>query len=122
MTGPGDVAAAAPMTPEWRGRPAGGRAIIVGLGPGGPDLLTEGTMRALAAHRHAWVRTRRHPAAAVLAGAATFDDLYERAERIEDVYAGIVEALVAAAAEHGDVLYAVPGSPLVAERSVELLL
>ena len=29
--------------------------------------------------------------------------------------------LLVAAAEHGEVLYAVPGSPLVAERTVELL-
>jgi len=45
----------------------------------------------------------------------------EHADRIVDVYVGIVEALVAAASEHGAVLYAVPGSPVVAERTVELL-
>jgi len=54
--------------------------------------------------------------------ATTFDHLYESAERFADVYAAIVEALVAAAAEHGEVLYAVPGSPLVLERSVRSLL
>jgi tetrapyrrole methylase family protein/MazG family protein len=53
--------------------------------------------------------------------AESFDGLYERAGSIEDVYSGVVEALVAAAATHGEVLYAVPGSPLVAERTVELL-
>ena len=53
--------------------------------------------------------------------AASFDALYDAADRIEDVYAGIVEALVADASEHGEVLYAVPGSPVVAERTVELL-
>ena len=52
----------------------------------------------------------------------TFDDLYEAADRFDDVYAAIVDALVAAAAEHGEVLYAVPGSPLVLERSVRSLL
>ena len=52
-----------------------------------------------------------------------YDDVadYEGAGRIEDVYAAIVEALVDAAGEHGEVLYAVPGSPRVAERSVDLL-
>jgi tetrapyrrole methylase family protein/MazG family protein len=50
------------------------------------------------------------------------DHLYESAGRYEDVYGGIVETLVAAAREHGEVLYAVPGSPLVLERSVRLLL
>jgi hypothetical protein len=37
------------------------------------------------------------------------------------VYATIVDLLVAAAAEHGEVLYAVPGSPLVLERTVRRL-
>jgi tetrapyrrole methylase family protein/MazG family protein len=37
------------------------------------------------------------------------------------VYPAIAAALVDAAADFGEVLYAVPGSPLVAERSVELL-
>ena len=52
--------------------------------------------------------------------AETFDDLYEAATRIDDVYDGIVERLVREAAG-SDVLYAVPGSPLVAEHSVVLL-
>ena len=43
------------------------------------------------------------------------------ADSFDEVYGAIVEALVAAAAEHGEVLYAVPGSPVVAERAVELL-
>ncbi|MDQ3468416.1 MAG: nucleoside triphosphate pyrophosphohydrolase, partial [Actinomycetota bacterium] len=37
-------------------------------------------------------------------------------------YAPIVEELVAAAIDHGEILYAVPGSPLVLERSVRALL
>jgi tetrapyrrole methylase family protein/MazG family protein len=37
------------------------------------------------------------------------------------VYTAIVDRLVASATTHGAVLYAVPGSPLVAERTVELL-
>src|SRR4029077_14288719 len=52
----------------------------------------------------------------------SFDDLYDRAASIDEVYADIVDALVEAALDAGEVLYAVPGSPLVAERTVELLL
>jgi tetrapyrrole methylase family protein/MazG family protein len=37
------------------------------------------------------------------------------------VYSAIVDALAEAAASEGEILYAVPGSPLVAEKSVELL-
>lgn len=71
----------------------------------------------------AYLRTVRHPAAARIEGARSFDDLYESAATFEEVYAGIVEALVSAARDAAPepVVYAVPGSPLVAERSVELL-
>ena len=52
-----------------------------------------------------------------------FDDLYEAAATFDEVYGGIVEALVAAAVEAAPdpIVYAVPGSPLVAERTVDLL-
>jgi tetrapyrrole methylase family protein/MazG family protein len=100
---------------------AGGRVTVIGLGPGGADLVTAGALEALARVPVRFVRTTRHPAAAIVAGATSFDALYEHAARIEEVYPAIVEALVAAAGEHGEVLYGVPGSPRVAERSVELL-
>jgi tetrapyrrole methylase family protein/MazG family protein len=96
--------------------------VVVGLGPGGPDLVTAGVTAAVEATAHRFLRTTRHPSASIVGGAASFDHLYDRADTIDDVYGGIVEALVAAAAEHGRVLYAVPGSPVVAERTVELLL
>src|SRR5262245_16926830 len=70
---------------------------------------------------HRWLRTARHTSATLLAGAPTFDDLYDTSSSFEDVYAAIVATMVDAAARHGEVLYAVPGSPLVAERTVELL-
>lgn len=98
-----------------------GRVTVVGLGPGGPDLVTAGTLDTIDAIAHRFVRTTRHPAAVVVGDAISFDAIYERAGRIDEVYPAIVEALVAGGNEHGEVLYAVPGSPRVAERSVELL-
>ena len=95
--------------------------VVVGLGPAGPDLLTTATVDALASIPNRYLRTTRHPAAVAVAGAVSFDSVYESAASLDDVYAGIVDALAEAAAEHGTVLYAVPGSPLVAERTVELL-
>ncbi len=102
------------------------RVIVVGLGPGGPDLLTVATMAAIdaAASRGAAVllRTERHPSASLLASAArSFDALYDSSAEFAEVYAAIVDDIVATARDRGDVLYAVPGSPAVAEHTVELL-
>lgn len=97
------------------------RITVVGLGPAGPDLLTTATVSAIASHRHRYVRTSRHPSACAVEDATSFDDVYEQATSFADVYGEIVERLVAAAGEHGHVLYAVPGSPAVGERTVEML-
>jgi len=103
------------------GRPA--TVVVVGLGPAGPELMSQMARGALAGVPAAarFLRTERHPAAAAIEGAATFDHRYEAATTMDEVYGGIVGDLVAAAAVHGRVVYGVPGSPLVAERTVELL-
>ena len=90
------------------------RVVVCGLGPGGPDLVTQGARDEIARVPRRFLRTTRHPSAPLVGEATSFDALYDAAARIDDVYAGIVEALVAAAVEHGEVLYAVPGSPVVA--------
>jgi tetrapyrrole methylase family protein/MazG family protein len=96
--------------------------VVVGLGPAGPDLVTAATHDAIARVPQRFLRTGRHPSAGIVGEAPTFDRLYDEADSIDAVYAGIADALITAAAEHDEVLYAVPGSPVVAERSVELLL
>lgn len=94
---------------------------VVGLGPGDPSLVTDQTRDAIAASTHRFLRTARHPSASLVAHATTFDEIYDTAERFSDVYETIANTLVDAAVTHGDVLYAVPGSPLILERTVELL-
>jgi tetrapyrrole methylase family protein/MazG family protein len=98
-----------------------GRVVVVGLGPAGPDLVTDAARTAIAAHRVRYLRTVRHPAAGTVSGAESFDDVYEHEETLEAVYARIAGELVTRAGEHGTIVYAVPGSPVVAERTVELL-
>lgn len=97
------------------------RVVVVGLGPGAPELVTAGTRAAIDAVRVRFLRTSRHPSAGVVAGATTFDHHYDDADTFEDVYRRIVADLVVAADRHGEVLYAVPGSPRVLERTVDLL-
>lgn len=94
------------------------RVVVVGLGPGNPELVTADTLATIASIPRRFLRTARHPSAHLVPDAESFDHLYERAASFEDVYARIADELVAAAREHGEVLYAVPGSPLVLERSV----
>ncbi len=99
------------------------RVTVVGLGPAGPDLCTTATLVAIDEHPHRLVRTVRHPAVSVLGDAVVaLDHHYESAASFTAVYAGMVEEVVAAAEVHSQILYAVPGSPMVAEHTVELLL
>jgi len=97
---------------------------IVGLGSGDPDQLTLGVWRRLQTAERVYVRTEQHPMMGLLKdnGIAytSFDSLYEQHSSFPDVYAAIAESLVAEAAERA-VLYAVPGHPMVAERTVQLL-
>ena len=117
--------------------------VVVGLGPAGAELLPHRSVRAMGGARQCFLRTTRHPAAEAAlqmlgagANVTSFDDLYDEAATFDDVYDAIVERLAgaargaladvvgavpaAAAADEtgGYVCYAVPGSPLVAERTV----
>jgi tetrapyrrole methylase family protein/MazG family protein len=101
------------------------RVTVVGLGPAGPELLTTAAVEWLSSASVAFLRTDRHPAAVAFAAVPSFDRHYETADSFDDVYARIAEdlvtAAVAAAGRGEPVVYGVPGSPLVAERTVELL-
>jgi tetrapyrrole methylase family protein/MazG family protein len=94
------------------------KVIVAGLGPAGPEFITEEARRLINGDAPVFLRTQRHPAAVAALDATTFDDIYDSAETIEGVYEAIVERLVAAAREHGEVVYLVPGSPLIAESAV----
>lgn len=94
---------------------------VCGLGPGGLDRLTDATRLAIETIPIRFVRTRRHPSVAVVGAAESFDDLYDRADSFEALYRQIADTIADAARDRGEVLYAVPGSPLVLEASVRHL-
>ena len=94
----------------------------MGLGPAGPDLTTPDTAAAIDRIPRRFLRTSRHPASVAVPDGVAFDPIYDTAGTLDEVYTRIVDDLVAAANAHGEVLYAVPGSPNVAERTVELLI
>ena len=97
------------------------RVVIVGLGPGPRNTVTQATLEAIERIDVQFVRTKRHPTADLMPRATSFDSLYDTLPTFADVYREITEAVVAAAIEHGEVLYAVPGSPLILESSVAQL-
>jgi tetrapyrrole methylase family protein/MazG family protein len=96
---------------------------VVGLGPGNSDLVTQRTLQLLQSAPVARLRTRVHPAAVNFPEIESYDEWYERADSFESLYDAIAKDLIelAAHSSNGEVLYVVPGSPVVAERTVELL-
>lgn len=100
---------------------SGPRIDVVGLGPAGPELITDETLKLIEGASLVFLRTSRHPAAAAFSDRPSFDDRYESEPTFEAVYRAIVDDLVTASRQRGAVVYAVPGSPTVAERTVGLL-
>jgi tetrapyrrole methylase family protein/MazG family protein len=100
------------------------RVTVVGLGPSDASLVTVGAADALRSATIGRLRTRQHPAASAFSDIPSYDDFYESATSFEELYEAIVSDLVllATSATEANVVYAVPGSPMVAERTVELLL
>jgi tetrapyrrole methylase family protein/MazG family protein len=98
---------------------------IVGLGPAGTSHVDDGAFAPLTdAAATVVLRTRNHPAAeavATLRPVLTCDDLYDTLSAFDDVYAGITDRVLAAAAD-GPVVYAVPGSAVVGERTVPMII
>ncbi len=95
---------------------------IVGLGAGGLDLLTLQAYRRLKTVEEVYLRTAVHPAAEELQaegiGYISFDELYETAEQFVDIYEEIAAKVINSTNQEDDVVYAVPGHPMVAEETV----
>ncbi len=98
---------------------------IVGLGPGDLDDLSRKAFRTLKQAKTVYLRTAQHGCVPCLPqndiAYHSFDDLYETIDAFEQVYATIVERLLTAA-QTEDVVYAVPGDPLVGESTTMRLL
>ncbi|MBW7461831.1 MazG family protein, partial [Paenibacillus sepulcri] len=101
---------------------------VVGLGSGDADQLTLGVWRRLQKTERRFVRTEKHPMMKIFGDNdltyTSFDSLYEQLDSFPDVYAAITEALIGQAKSlpaASELIYAVPGHPMVAERTVQLL-
>ncbi|MER2063874.1 MAG: SAM-dependent methyltransferase, partial [Alkalibacterium sp.] len=99
---------------------------VVGLGPGDKDQMPIKIERQLKEAETIYLRTKDHPAVDELKAEGlkfeSFDYLYEKMDKdFEKVYAAIVEELISLAGKN-EILYAVPGHPMVAEKTVKDLL
>ena len=99
---------------------------VVGLGPGAVGSLTIETLELLKESKNIYLRTEKHPTVdylkSILIKFDTYDDKYSEYNNFDDVYKSIAEDLIQKHEMNGDIIYGVPGHPLVAETSVKLLI
>ena len=95
---------------------------IVGLGPGAKEALTIGTVSELENNKNIFLRTEKHPTVDYLKEKGikfdTYDNVYESIGSFDEVYSNIASDLIKKHNDFGGIVYAVPGHPLVAEKSV----
>ncbi|MGI5851278.1 MAG: nucleoside triphosphate pyrophosphohydrolase [Clostridiales bacterium] len=97
------------------------KITIVGLGPGNPDDLTLGALKALGGG-NTIIRTQMHGVVPFLKEEgitfSSLDDLYESSDTFEEAYSAMVERIVDKARATGEVVLGVPGHPMMGERLV----
>ncbi|MBB6455251.1 tetrapyrrole methylase family protein/MazG family protein [Salirhabdus euzebyi] len=99
---------------------------VIGLGAGNLEQMSLGVYNQLTQEKgKIFVRTLDHPVMPSLIERGvtffSFDSVYENHDDFEAVYEEIVDALLVEATNK-DIVYAVPGHPMLAERTVKLLL
>jgi len=93
---------------------------LLGLGPGGVELLTRQAWQVLEECSEIYLRTRHHPTTASLPEhlvVHSFDHLLEENARLDAASAALVEQVLALGRRPQGVVYAVPGHPFMAEAT-----
>ncbi|MBU5439291.1 nucleoside triphosphate pyrophosphohydrolase [Tissierella sp. MSJ-40] len=103
-----------------------GKIYVVGLGPGSIDSLTLGAVERITSGDKNYLRTEKHPTVQYFKDKnilyKSYDYVYNEEEDFNKVYEYIVEDLIKESKKYEAINYFVPGNPLVAEKTVELLL
>ncbi len=103
-----------------------GKIYILGLGPGDVNSLTLGVVDRIKSGDKNFLRTEKHPSVKYFKdndiAYESYDYVYEKEEEFIDVYGHIVDDLIEKAKENKIINYLVPGNPMVAEKTVEILL
>lgn len=102
-----------------------GEIIIVGLGPGPWGMVSLETWEIIQQASILLLRTAKHPTVSELTARGvefvSYDSIYDEQETFDDVYQMIASDCLQRAERGEKLVYAVPGSPLVAERTVMLI-
>ena len=103
-----------------------GKIYVLGLGPGNVDALTLGVVNRIKSGDRNYLRTENHPTIEYFKNNniyyESYDYVYENQEDFQKVYEYIVKDLINKSQEYQNINYLVPGNPMVAEKTVELLL
>lgn len=98
---------------------------VIGLGPAGLDQLTLGNYRRICSAKKIFARTAQHPCVQDLIAEGvcveSFDEIYAAGTSFEGVYERITEQLRKELQKCSEVIYTVPGHPMVAEKTVQLI-
>jgi tetrapyrrole methylase family protein/MazG family protein len=102
------------------------RITIVGLGPGHVDDVSRRAWNTLDQAHTVYLRTAHHGCVPHLPQQnttyITFDEIYDSLDDFDAIHQTITERLIYACQQDGDVIYAVPGDPLVGESTTTRLL
>jgi len=98
---------------------------VMGLGPSGLEQLTLGNYRRICSAKKIFARTAEHPCVQELMAEGicveSFDKIYTTKPSFEEVYESITEQLRHELEKGCEVIYVVPGHPMVAEKTVQLI-
>ncbi|MCR3921434.1 MAG: nucleoside triphosphate pyrophosphohydrolase [Firmicutes bacterium] len=99
---------------------------LLGLGPGDPQAITLRSLTMLKRVQHIYVRTARHPGLQILHDNniryKALDFFYKQSKTFAETYQQLAYFVINATLRYGEVAYVVPGSPLFAEKAVEIML
>ena len=102
-----------------------GEITIVGLGPGAFGFITMETWEKINSAETLLFRTAKHPTVEEIQKRGiqfdSYDAIYDTKATFDEVYQTIAEDCIKRAKSGEHIVYAVPGSPLVAEKTVVLI-
>ncbi|MDR7855671.1 nucleoside triphosphate pyrophosphohydrolase [Tissierella sp.] len=103
-----------------------GKIYVIGLGPGSVQSLTLGALDRINSGDKNFLRTDKHPTIEYFVEKKipykAYDYLYDREDDFHKVYESIVCDLIEESKGSSNINYYVPGNPMVAEKTIQLLL